>query len=267
MIGLHARNIVSYVLGIEITVVRTGRALAEWQHETYDAIVARYQTLEADYRDRKAELETQEGIKIEGRNPLENRLLERNELKRSALTMLTGQYFEEFDAIIGFSEGRIDFDEAIPEGRYARFFENAFEWENMVYQFYPYYWGRKSTWQKKLLLQDVDPIHAEFLKSGYADIQLPVRPGFEAALMHYLDTGKVWQGAEPPNITNPKYADFLEEIKERRDQEESHQELPVGDPWEIRLPTTLVRIRPGNTLPVWQQDEATGEWLPAPEEE
>ena len=125
MIGLHARNIMSYVLGIEITIVRTKRALREWQHETYDSIVTRYQTLEAEYRERLAELETQEGIEIEGRNPLENRLLERNELKRSAITMLTGQYFEEFDAILGYSEGRIDFDEATPEGRYARFFENA----------------------------------------------------------------------------------------------------------------------------------------------
>ncbi|HYP26990.1 MAG TPA: hypothetical protein VE262_09745 [Blastocatellia bacterium] len=267
MIGLHARNIMSYVLGIEITIVRTERALAQWQHETYDAILARYQTLEAEYRERKAELETQEGIKIEGRNPLENRLLERNELKRSAITMLTGQYFEEFDAILGFSEGRIDFDEAVPEGRYARFFENAFEWENMVYQFYPYFWGRKSTWQKKLLLQDVDATHAEFLKCGYADMEIPVRPGFEAALMHYLDTGKVWQGAEPPDITTSKYVAFLEEIKERREQEEPHQEFPVGEPWEIRLPTTLVRIRPGNSLPEWQQDEETGEWVPVAEEE
>ena len=141
-----------------------------------------------------------------------------------------------------------------------------FEWENMVYQFYPYFWGRKSTWKKKLLLQDVDPIHAEFLKCGYADMQLPVRPGFEAALMHYLDTGKVWQGAEPPDITNPKYVAFLEEIKERREEEEPHQEISVGDPWEIRLPTTLVRIRPGNSLPQWQLDEDTGQWIPVPEE-
>lgn len=192
--------------------------------------------------------------------------MERTELKRSALTMLTGQYFEDFDAILGGSAGNIDFDEAVPEGRYARFFESAFEWENMVYQFYPYFYGRKSSWQSKLLLQDVDPVHAEFLKCGYADMQIPIRPGFEAALMHYLDTGTIWQGAEPPDITNPKYTAFLEEIRMRRELEEPEQEIPVGEPWEITLPTTLVRIRPGNSLPSWQQDATTGAWTPAPEE-
>jgi hypothetical protein len=266
MIGLRAFNIVSYVLGIEIETIRTHRKLEEWQLETYDAIVARYETLEAEYRDRKAEAEVQEGIKIEGRNPLENRLIERNEIKRCVLTMLTGQYFEEFDAILGFSEGKIDFNEAAAEGRYARFMENAFEFENMSYKFYPYFWGRKSTWQKKLLLQDVDIIHAEFLRCGYADVEIPVRPGFEAAVMHYLDTGKIWQGAEPPDITSPKYAPLLEQIRVRRELEELHEAIPIEEPpWEIRLPTTLVRIRPGNSLPEWHQDEETGEWRPVPE--
>ncbi len=267
MIGIHARNIRSYVLGVQITLMRTDRALADWQLQTYDAIVARYQALLADYRDRKAEAEAKAGTEIQGRNPLENRLIERTELTRSAVSMLTGQYFEEFDAILGFMEGRIDFDEAIPEGRYARFFMNCFEWENMAYQFYPYFWARKSTWKKKLLLQDVDPLHAEFLKCGYADIELPVRPGFEPLLMHWLDTGRVWQGAEPPEITDPRYAPLLDDLQQRRADldEDAREEIPVDEPWEITLPTTLVRIRPGNSLPEWELDAETGEFLPVPE--
>jgi hypothetical protein len=265
MIGYSARNIRSYVLGVQVTLLRTARAMDDWRLKTYDAIVARYQAMLADYRDRKAEIEAQAGIEIKGRNPLENRLLERTELTRSALAMITGQNFEEFDAILGFMEGRIDSEQALPEGRYARFFMNCFEWENMTYQFYPYFWGRRQTWKEKLLLQDVDPLHAEFLKCGYADIQLPVRPGFEAALMHWLDTGRIWQGAEPPEITNPRYVPFLDHLRDLRENENTHTETPFGEPWEITLPTTLVRIRPGNSLPEWQLDEESGEFVPVPE--
>jgi hypothetical protein len=30
-------------------------------------------------------------------------------------------------------------------------------------------------------------------------------------------------------------------------------EVPVGDPWLVHLPTTLVRIRPNNDLPAWKK--------------
>jgi hypothetical protein len=39
------------------------------------------------------------------------------------------------------------------------------------------------------------------------------------------------------------------------------EEIPRGEPWEIRLPTTLVALRPDGTLPRWVKDE-TGEWIP-----
>ena len=35
-------------------------------------------------------------------------------------------------------------------------------------------------------------------------------------------------------------------------------EVPVGDPWLVRLPTTLVRIRPNDDLPTWEQ--VAGDW-------
>jgi hypothetical protein len=38
-------------------------------------------------------------------------------------------------------------------------------------------------------------------------------------------------------------------------------EQPVGDPWEFRLPTTLVRLRPNDDLPAWQK--VGNDWQPA----
>ena len=39
-------------------------------------------------------------------------------------------------------------------------------------------------------------------------------------------------------------------------------EIPQGDPWTVRLPTTLVRLRPDDKLPKWEQN-AEGEWVEA----
>ena len=173
--------------------------------------------------------------------------------------MLTAQHFDLFSSILD-SPGtfpRIDFDEANAEGRYIRFFEQAFEWENMTYVFYPYFWGRKSKWLERILWRDIDPVHAEFLKSGAARVVAPVRPGFDSAVLHFLDTGEIWDGGDLPDIGNPLYVDILEEIKERL--KAPGDEIPVFEPWDVRLPTTLVRLRPDSSLPQWEKDEE-GNW-------
>ena len=38
-------------------------------------------------------------------------------------------------------------------------------------------------------------------------------------------------------------------------------ETPVGDPWLVHLPTTLVRLRANNDLPEWKKD-AEENWVP-----
>ncbi len=129
----------------------------------------------------------------------------------------------------------------------------------MTYVYYPYYWGRKSLWLDRLLQRNVDPEHAEFLKAGAARVVVPVRPGFEHAIVHLLETGQLWNGGDLPQIGSPLYVDILEEIRAR--QRAPGTEVPVGEPWEIRLPTTLVRLRPDGSLPRWAQDQ-NGDWQP-----
>ena len=130
----------------------------------------------------------------------------------------------------------------------------------MTYLFYPYYWGRKVNWPKRSLLQDVDPQFAEFLKAGSARVVVPVRPGFESALAHFMDTGEIWEGADPPTLTSPLYVSIIDEIKERT--QAPGDEIAQADPWDVRLPTTLVRLRPDASLPAWSK-QADGSWVPA----
>ncbi len=254
-------QVANFAVTAEITCQRTSRALDAWRLETHAAIQQGYLKLLRDYQDELAALQVQAANAIVGRNPAENRQIERAELRKHAIATLTAQQFDLFGAITASPQGfpELNLVEADAEGRYIRFFEQAFEWEQMMYLFYPYYWGRKYNWPGRALLQDVDPQFADFLKAGAARVVLPVRPGFETAVAHFLDTGEIWEGADPPLLTSPLYVSIIQEIKER--DLAPGDEIAQGDPWDVRLPTTLVRLRPDGSLPTWQKD-AAGDWVP-----
>ena len=252
----------AFAVTFELNCQRTQRAVDDWKLKTHAAIVQAYEKQLADYEDKLAALEVQAGIQIQGRNPVENERLIRTELKKGAISVFTGQHYELFGAIALSAEGypQPNIPEAAAEGRYIRFFEQAFEWEQMMFFFYPYYWGRKPNWLKRALLEDVDPLFVEFLKAGSVRIVVSVRPGFEQAVAHFLDTGQIWNGGSLPPISSPLYLSIIEEIRER--DQAPGSEVPHGTPWDVRLPTTLVRIRPEASLPSWQKN-AQGEWVPA----
>jgi hypothetical protein len=262
-LSILAYGVHFWVVAIEVDCQRTERAYQDWQLATHAAILQGYQKMERDYRDELAALEVQAASEVQGRNPIENRLIERTELRKQAISVLTGQHFDLFGAIGEWTDKEKKYPqpllaEAEAEGRYIRFFEQAFEWEHMMYLFYPYFWGRKTNWSNRALMQDVDAQFGEFLKAGAARVVVPVRLGFETALSHFMDTGEIWDGADPPTLSSYLYVSIIEELKERAQAPD--EERPQGPPWDVRLPTTLVRLRPGNTLPKWvkQQD---GTWV------
>ena len=248
-------------VAVEITCQLSAQAVDAWRLETHAAIMQAYLKLLRDYEDELAALQVQAANAIQGRNPAENRQVERAELRKHTIATLTAQQFDLFGAVSTAPQGfpELDLLEADAEGRYIRFFEQAFEWEQMMYLFYPYYWGRKDNWLARSQLQDVDPQFADFLRAGAARVVLPVRPGFETAVAHFLDTGEIWDGADPPLLSSPLYVNIIQEIKER--DLASGDEVAQGDPWDVRLPTTLVRLRPDGSLPTWQKD-GSGQWVP-----
>lgn len=247
-----------FAMTVEVMCRPDPRMWENWRLKTHEAISTAYLKQKAEYEAKLSEAAAQAGVEIVGRSPLENRLIERAELKKQCISLVRGRNFQGFDAILEAGAG-IDFSTVHHQAAHIRFFEQAFEWENMTYVFYPYYWGRKSLWQERVALQDVDPQHAEFLKAGAARVVVPVRPGFEKALAHFRNTGKVWEGGEPPMIGDEDYVEILDELKERA--KAPGEEKPFGDPWEVRLPTTLVRLRAEDSLPVWTKDPQ-GNWLP-----
>jgi hypothetical protein len=91
-------------------------------------------------------------------------------------------------------------------------------------------------------------------------VQLPVRPGFETAVDHFRLFGEPWLGGSLPPISDDTYLPISDELTERLGRPGT--ELPVGEPWEVRVPTSLVRLRDDDQLPRWTQ-QADGSWVEA----
>jgi hypothetical protein len=216
----------SYTVVQTIRLERTFECLEQWQQQTYDAIIQAYLIKKAKYEEQLTMAAMQEGVSISGRNPAQNREIEETELKRGALSLITGQYFELFNAMQTDRQGYpgVNFAEAEAEGSYIQFFEHAFQWPLMTYLFYPYFWGQRQmpwhggpTWIDKIVnIQDVDSLFDKFLKAGAARVTVPVRPGFEEAVLNYLSTTEIWNGGEKPTIDDPLYVSIVEEIQQQQ---------------------------------------------------
>jgi hypothetical protein len=251
-------------VAIEVKCQRTDRAMEKWRLETHAKLMTAYQARLAEYEEKLAQLELQAGVAIQGRNPAANQITIADELKKNCVSILTDQHFDAFDAINpapSTSLPQIDLYEAEGEGPYVRFFEQAFEWEHMTWVTYPYFWGRKSQWDERVSYEDPDPAFADFLRAGYARVTVPARPGFETAVDHFLTFGEIWNGGPLPPVSSPLYLPIADELADRLGRPES--EVPQGDPWTVRVPTTLVHLRPDDKLPVWEED-ANGNWVEKP---
>ncbi len=204
-VSLIGVNMLAYVANIEVECRVGPEKCEEWQLATFEAIMIAYSEQLSDYENQLAALEIEQGVVISGNNPLRNEQLMRDELKRSTISIVTGQHFDNFNALrkgVG-DEGYPQFDltRAALEGPYIRFFEQAFEWEHVAHIFYPYFWGRKDDWTKNILLDDNDPMFAEFLRAGAARVVVPIRPGFEEAVAGILANG--WLLADGAELALP----------------------------------------------------------------
>lgn len=173
--------------------------------------------------------------------------------------MLMDNYlFGSFDAMKDGGINPPDFDifEAVDDGKTIQFFEQAFEWENLTYLFYPYFWARKDQWTRKSVTYDNDPLFTKFLQAGSSRVVLPVRPGYNEVISYYMQTGEIWgKDGNPPLIRkedgsiNDLFISIADELKNQTD--DLAGATPEGDSWEVVLPTTLVYLQNNSDLPTF----------------
>lgn len=260
--GVKTNDVSDLVIAVEVKCQRTNRAYKKWQLDTHAKLMDAYQAKLADYEESLAALELQAGVEIEGKNPALNLEIMKDELKKNCISILTNQHYDLFNAIESSTNGlpQINLHENEAEGPYVRFFEQAFEWEHITWLTYPYFWGRKNKWEERIAYDDPDPLFNQFIKAGYCRAVVPVRPGFEGAVDHFMTFGEVWNGGPLPAISSDLYLPIADELAERLDR--PGDEIPQGDPWEVRIPTNLVKLRADDELPSWTKD-ANGNWTPS----
>lgn len=135
----------------------------------------------------------------------------------------------------------LDIEEAKEKGRYIQFLEQAFEWNQLSYLFYPYFWASRSKWIELMNREDqADALFTRFLQAGSSKVLLAVKPGYENAVLHFLATREPWEGGPAPVIGDPLYVPLYEEVRNQQDKLSGSK--PVGEPWEFTLPTSLIYL-------------------------
>jgi hypothetical protein len=247
-------RIVSLAFAVGLVCQRTDSAYALWQLQTHAAIVAGYQRQLATYEDRLTRYVASVRAQLAAAGSFaHDPSVTRDELKRAFIGLLLGEHPAAW--LTTPVPAPMPPTPTLPDpvavkgwGAMVAFFERAFEWENLMFTCYPYYWGRPQRWEEMVLTQDLDPQFEEFLKAGAVRVVVPARPGFEAALAHYQETGDVWMGEEIPDMYGDNYLSIIAEIKAAN--------FAPGDEvcleqWEVTLPTTLVLLKADATLPEW----------------
>ena len=228
----------SIALSVRLKLDETKKA--QWQKETFEAIIEGYNQQMTDYKNALAESLTS-GVQILDSNPLFYRQIEQTVLRQNCISYLLpnspvrrfGQKMYSGDELTNF---KVKLDQTMDDySSFIKFMEQAFEWDLMSYIFYPYYWANEKEWESLYKFDSDDATFRSFMQAGMARVVVTVRPGFERAVMHYMATGQIWNGGETPVIGDPLYLSIVDELKE--------QEYIVEGSWETMLPTNLIALQ------------------------
>ena len=216
----------------------------QWAQSTFDQIAAAYDQLRSAYnQERVARAQQQAGPVVVGPPDL-NLARTVMELKKLVIQDLLGQLLAPAELVTAQSNyAGVTFN---PQATRAsspviQFFEQVFEWENIVYICYPYYWGgQQSSWLQNatwVSTNPSDPVFDQFLNAGSARVVVPARPGFENLVNYFLYTAQIWGGQNPPGPNEPGYL-----LDRRRDPGDPDRRHPTGRPSTplgvVTLPTT-----------------------------
>ncbi|WP_410878477.1 hypothetical protein [Myroides sp. DW712] len=224
---------------MKIKCVLTAAAYKRWQQECFQAIIEAYTLALKAYNEQLA-LEQNKAVEIKRTNPGFYRQIENTVLRKNCIAYLTrsndmGKSFTNGTTIADFGVKQTKELEAYAS--LAKFMEQAFEWDAISYNFYPFYWGDKGHWAELYTYDESDdPIFRSFMQSGMARVVATVRPGFEEAVQLYMSTGKIWNGGEIPVIGDELYLSLIDEVRQAETVKE-------GKAWITRIPTSLTILQ------------------------
>ncbi|WP_417558509.1 carboxypeptidase-like regulatory domain-containing protein [Mesoflavibacter zeaxanthinifaciens] len=235
---------------VQLKCKRTEEATTEWQQKTFNAIIKAYEDALRVYEEKLAEQKAS-GVQILGTNPGFYRDIENTILRKNCISYLLDNnpevkrtfgkgFYKKNDNTNTFNFGNTTVNQNTDLDDYAafvKFMEQAFEWNIMSYNFYPYYWADRDNWENMHLYNDThDHIFKAFMQSGMARVIVTVRPGFEEAVRYYMQTGQIWNGGEVPVIEDELYLSIVDELRAPEGEK-------VGKAWWSRVPTALTILQ------------------------
>jgi hypothetical protein len=241
-ISYASLNYLSINIAFTVKMELTALARENWKKETYEAIIKGYQEQLRIYNEKLNDAKI-EGSKILDSNPLFYRQIEQMVLRKNCISYLldnTAGSSRRFGRKMYTGTTIKDYQVAVNQdmddyGSFAKFMEQAFEWNIMSYNFYPYYWGNENDWSKLYQFETNDPLFRNFMQAGMARVVVTVKPGFEDAIMHYMTTGQIWNGGQTPILGDSLYLSIVDELKE--------QEYTVPETWKTVVPTNLIGLQ------------------------
>ncbi|MGV7106002.1 hypothetical protein [Flavobacterium sp. U410] len=220
-------------------------SIEKWQQETFNAIIKAYEEALVNYNDALAQKQA-EGVQILGTNPLFYREIENTILRKNCISYLIDQtttakrtYGKDFlNGANTFGGTEVNLSAGLDDyASFVKFMEQAFEWDIMSYNFYPYYWASRKNWLEMYQYdQTNDSVFKAFMQSGMARVIVTVRPGFEEAVRYYMQTGQIWNGGEVPVIEDELYLSIVDELR-------APQGEKVGLAWPTRVPTSMTILQ------------------------
>lgn len=241
--------------------------IQNWKTESFAAIIKAYEEAYKAFQEEQARLDAEQKEKEAAAKERQGnfyRYMEHDTLKHNCIAYLLQDYLTTLGQVT--TNGAEDTtrmdnfqvylsDSLDQYTALAKFMEQAFEWEIMDYTFYPYYWANRKSWQEFYLTESMDPLFRSFLQAGMARIIVTVKPGFEAAVQFFLETGLIWNGGAVPVIGDPMYMSIVDEMRQPTGEAQ-------GKYWITRIPTTLTILQDKSTglpvkqpLPIFPEDD------------
>jgi hypothetical protein len=266
---LLGRGLLQVGLEIMVTCNLAATAVKSWQGQVYDRLMAAYTRRHDAWLVERARIEDaafqMRALNGLDENPAAARDAERIELRRAVIELLLGypEYGGVFKdkavgpvpddpnavpPVVGANLPPMIFSDVVAKERDTlTFFEQAFDWRNMSWVLYPYYWQDSSAWATSAEASPgPDPLRTAFMTSGAARVVVPARSGFENAVNFFLATGIIWNGGDVPTVDDSSYLAIQDEIADALGTGQVPLERRDLEP--IRLPTTLVWLQPDGSI-------------------
>lgn len=234
---------------VSLKAVLLDSAFEQWQLDTFDQLHQAYQNWKTQYDSEQQAREVASGPAITGDSPSKNRTRVIEEIKRQVIELLMGGNFAGYSLLteptpaFGPTPDLSVLDRATPA---IQFIEQAFEWNNITYVTYPFYWTDRDRWTDLEELRSTDPDFESFLRAGSARIVVPARPGYQFAVEYFATFGAPWSGGAAPAPDEALYISVAQEI---RSLTGAPDDGVPGEMWEVKQPTTLVWLDNDSALP------------------